>query len=411
MKDTNATDPVTVGTSGESDPGDVRILPSLVEVPRWTESGYVYDVPVVPKLEVDSRRTSLTVTKNLYLVDFQSELGMVPIMAMDDEVEVGLFYDAAGHMPVGDDYTRTIHFTGSSSGTATYENLPAGTYYLFELKDGDPLPVGEILVNDQDIEFANYIDTTSGSGNEIHLDVSEQATAAGAQVDNLYYDMPDGYFKSGELDLYKEVRRGSQAIEVDETFYAGIYHVDGAQEGGAEELVTVKELKLFESVPVEVPLVDEGSGYTLFHVVEMTKNANGEFVPVDDSFSYYVEISDGGYARLRYDPNDDSELSKRINLINNVKVSPSPTPSLSPSPSPTPVITERTTYSGGGGSTSNNYNPGGSTSVSQQPPTQAQSIRTGDDTPILLYVLLLCAAALVAGFAAGRARSRRKDKK
>ncbi|MBR2765744.1 MAG: hypothetical protein IKE03_07175 [Blautia sp.] len=407
LKDTNMTDPYTVGGEEREDPGDVRILPSLVDVPKWTEAGYVYDVPLLPKLEIDDRRTSLTVTKYLYLVDIESDTGMIPIMAMDTEIEVGLFYDPAGNLPVGDDYTRTIHITGSSSGTATYDNLPAGTYYLMELMDGDPIPVGEIVVNGDGIEFATYIDNTSNTGNEIQLDVGQEAEAMGAQVDNLYYDLPDGFFKSGEIYLYKEVRRAGQAIEVDDTFYAGIYHVVGAQEGGQEELIKVQELKLFESVPVEVPLVDDDTtGYTLFHVVEMTKNANGEYVPVDDSFSYFVEISDGGTVRLHYDEQDDSQLSKRVNIINNVKISPTPTPTVTP----TPGVTQRQTYSGGGGSSSGSYNPGGSTSVTQQPPTQAQTIRTGDDTPILLYVLLMAAAALAAGFIAGRRASRRNKK-
>ena len=121
--------------------------------------------------------------------------------------------------------------------------------------------------------------------------------------------------------------------------------------------------------------------------------------PVDhDSFAY--EIDGEGDIIL----NESESYENSMDITNSKNTTPEPTVTNTPVPSGQPTVTpsERTSTPVPGGSTSTNNDGGGTTGRT--------SVKTGDNTPIGVWVGIL-AAAIVVGGAAGFAVKRKKKKK
>ena len=396
-QDTTDTSSYYIDGEEHDDPDNVFMSPYLIAVGSTTQ----FELSARPKISITDERGSLEVTKLLHL---SQDNGMVTIGAADQTFYVGLFYDPQGFSPVGEDYLRAIHIQNAVSGSVVFENLPPGTYYVLEVLDGVPVPAATKTVDAAGNAFTSFVKSADSYG-KVEVDLSNSALAIGADIDNVFYDLPDGYFLSGFLHLRKEVYEGTERITVPEEFYASISYVESNEPGGQETLFTVVSLIQNESVSVEVPLIGEGTGaHTLYHVQEVVPDPDneGSYLPVDDGFSYYVNITGDGYADLTYDENNPMAINAAL-TIKNTKKEPSPTPGggtttptitpdlpegYGPDPSTTPVP-------GGSNRTSTTTHTDSTVTVNHETQTQTtDTIKTGDDTPIALYVSLLALAGL-----------------
>lgn len=151
--------------------------PFLVAIP-YMEDGqnWIYDVETYTK-GVSNQQGSLEVTKALVYMD--PETGKIYNLQAPESYEeengetvpgaryyVGLFCDAEGTIPYGKNYLKTIDFNGSHSETIKYDNLPDGTYYLFETdENGVPYAMGETHT-EQDRTYKCVVGDGSGDSTD-----------------------------------------------------------------------------------------------------------------------------------------------------------------------------------------------------------------------------------------------------
>lgn len=316
---------------------NIEISPMLLSLPYMEDAyNWLYDVKAFPKLIVHKNDASITVTKRIY--KFNDDLEMIPLVAEDAVFTVGLFLDEEGTVPYRSDYKKQIHVKGASSGTVIYEKVVEGTYYLFELKeDGTKIPLNEAVVDGSGNTISYTVtNEKEETTNQTEVQIPENANRV-MYVNNCYFELPDGYFMNGKINITKNVIVDDEEATVEDTFYAGIFK-DG-------ELVQVVELKQNDVVTVEVPLdvKDNVPVATKYIVKETDKDGN----PVDkEEFEY--EVSGEGTVTLKED-----DLDEDIEITNE-------------------LIEEE-----------------------EKEEEKSKSSKTGDETPIGFYMGLLLAAAIV----------------
>ena len=144
---------LVVQTDGNS---SVMVSPMLISVPfADQEQGWMYDVQAYPKsVSNPPKHTQIQVTKRIYNVDDNGNV--IPLETKEDVTyNVGLYLDPDGNAPYGE--MQKIHIQNASSGTATWTDVPDGTYYVFELdEDGNPLQQNtKIKVDDENLYYYN----------------------------------------------------------------------------------------------------------------------------------------------------------------------------------------------------------------------------------------------------------------
>ncbi len=373
---------------GGSD-GTFTVTPMLLSMPYATqEKGWVYDVQAFPKVEKVTDKGSIEVTKRIYYIDPDSFA--VSEMAADDATyKVGLFLDAEGTIPFRGDYTKDIRLVNASSGTASWDNVPDGRYYVFELdENGDPMAINESVVVEDEKTF--YYNVTDPDENETNEAVVNQSTSSKSvsYVNNYYYYIPGGFSLRGWITVNKIVKVDGQQTTVDDTFYVGVFETG---EDGSLTLVdgSVRELVQNGSVKIEVSFPENTEPESVtYTVLETDQDGN----PVDhDSFAYEVE----GEGDVVLNKNESYENSIDItNSKNSTTPTPTGTPVVTPTVTPSEEVTVTPTPNNGGGDN------GGQ---------KRTSVKTGDDTPIGVWAGILV-AAIVAGGAAGVAVRRKKRK-
>lgn len=313
---------LVVQTDGNSDVSGVTVSPMLISVPfADQEQGWMYDVQAYPKsVSNPPKHTQIQVTKRIYNVDDNGNV--IPLETKEDVTyKVGVFSDQEGTIPFRDDYLQDIHIQNASSGTATWTDVPDGTYYVFELdEDGNLLQQNtEIKVDDQ----------------------------------NFYY-----------------------------------YDVTKPNGESEEKVVTLKQN---DSVQVTVDLpTDQEINSVTYTVLETDKDGN----PVDDDTFKYTVTGQG-------------EVT--LNNDNRYTVTKEITNSLSSEPTPIPTVTPGTNHGGNDRITPipNNGTAGG-TAPNDTSGTARRSVKTGDDTPIGVWVGILAAAIIVGGGAAYGVKRKKK---
>lgn len=182
---------LVVQTDGNSDVSGVTVSPMLISVPfADQEQGWMYDVQAYPKsVSNPPKHTQIQVTKRIYNVDDNGNV--IPLETKEDVTyKVGVFSDQEGTIPFRDDYLQDIHIQNASSGTATWTDVPDGTYYVFELdEDGNLLQQNtEIKVDDQNFY---YYDVTKPNGeneeksNQVVIGGDSGVTEAAAYVNTI----------------------------------------------------------------------------------------------------------------------------------------------------------------------------------------------------------------------------------
>lgn len=281
---------------------------------------------------------------------------------------------------------KDIRLVKASSGTATWANVPDGKYYVFELdENGDPMTINDSIIIDEGKSY--YYDVTDSNENATNeAEISQNgSTESVSYVNNYYSFIPTGFALKGHITINKKVLVDGQKTTVPDTFYAAVF------ETGADDSLnlvegTIRELNQNGSVDIEVSFPENTEPESVtYTVMETDKDGN----PVDhDSFAY--EIDGEGDIIL----NESESYENSMDITNSKNTTPEPTVTNTPVPSGQPTVTpsERTSTPVPGGSTSTNNDGGGTTGRT--------SVKTGDNTPIGVWVGIL-AAAIVVGGAAG----------
>ena len=442
---------------------DVIVYPSLLAIPSiekaaadGTDASVTtnaltlnYDLTVSPKLVISSRRGSVEVTKHISFRDPNTgrQLSLNVPINIEEDFNFGLFYDKEGIAPVivdGKECRQVLAIRGNTSNTITFDNLPAGVYYILECDENwKPVKLASEGENSSgtSISYVTYV-TAGGkaSTGELEFDLSapEGEWNKKVGVENMYItELPEGLKLDGRIQIKKNVRKngGSEQDTADDyTFYAGIFTIKEENGTKTEELFDVVELKNNDTVTVDVPLGGEdGMQPITYKIYEMqaageTDDGQMQFTYVGSDFPFECDIISGKEITLTYDEAAGSVPDGTLTITNTRKdITPTPVPSASPTVTPTKAPTKTPTPTPPEGEMTpppERYTPTPRYVVISQPPvnirtdstsvvhntttttTTTNSVRTGDDTPITLYVILLAAAAGIVIFIIVRKRRR-----
>ena len=442
------------------------------------DAGVVENAKVNAELTVQNDingTNSITVTKKITYIDPDTFDEFEMTWPKDQIFYVNLFTDQEGTIPYRTSTPKAFTVSENSSGTATFENVSKGTYYVFETDaEGNSIPMDEEML---DSNGKRYSATIDGDGtNQVELDVKTDAEEGKINLINRYFDMPGGAAYKGWINISKNILKGTDQIDVDDTFYAGIFT---KTEDGEYDLYSVVTLANNDTVKTEVTLGGENGDQPItYYVYETDEQGNridqnefaytvtGEGEVSLDKSNTTADITITNTLNEQYsllirkvDENKDALAGAKFQITDgNGNVTDTWTSTLEDHP----VVLEPGTYKLSELVAPDGYKPGGevtitvddeggisieaeidgeadfdededgildyinypettitptatatpsakTTSTGNQT-TYRTSVKTGDDTPIALYILLLAVAACAAGGAVTVSRKKRKNK-
>ena len=442
------------------------------------DAGIVENAKVNAELTVQNDingTNSITVTKKITYIDPDTFDEFEMTWPKDQIFYVNLFTDPEGTIPYRTSTPKAFTVSENSSGTATFENVSKGTYYVFETDaEGNSIPMDEEML---DSNGKRYSATIDGDGtNQVELDVKTDAEEGKINLINRYFDMPGGAAYKGWINISKNILKGTDQIDVDDTFYAGIFT---KTEDGEYDLYSVVTLANNDTVKTEVTLGGENGDQPItYYVYETDEQGNridqnefaytvtGEGEVSLDKSNTTADITITNTLNEQYsllirkvDENKDALAGAKFQITDgNGNVTDTWTSTLEDHP----VVLEPGTYKLSELVAPDGYKPGSevtitvddeggisieseidgeadfdededgildyinypettitptatatpsakTTSTGNQT-TYRTSVKTGDDTPIALYILLLAVAACAAGGAVTVSRKKRKNK-
>ena len=242
----------------------------------------------------------ITVTKK---VTYANGGDFTDLIAQDDTFYVNLFTDAAGKYPYKGALPQAIHLVNASAGSVTFSDLAQGTYYVYETDAN-----GNVINLDQQgmHNGSQFMCTVDGGSNTVKLDLKAGPKEGAVNLENVFFDIPTGYSYKGEININKQVLKGTTQTTTDDTFYAGIFTKG---DDGVYNLFTVVQLVQNDTVTVEVPLGGEdGTEPINYYILET--DADGNILDLD-VFEY--EVTGEGTVAL-----SKENLTGNINLVNKI---------------------------------------------------------------------------------------------
>ena len=242
----------------------------------------------------------ITVTKK---VTYANGGDFIDLIAQDDTFYVNLFTDAAGKYPYKGALPQAIHLVNASAGSVTFSDLAQGTYYVYETDAN-----GNVINLDQQSMHngSQFMCTVDGGSNTVKLDLKAGPKEGAVNLENVFFDIPTGYSYKGEININKQVLKGTTQTTTDDTFYAGIFTKG---DDGVYNLFMVVPLVQNDTVTVEVPLGGkDGTEPINYYILET--DADGNILDLD-VFEY--EVTGEGTVALSKD-----NLAGNINLVNKI---------------------------------------------------------------------------------------------
>ena len=242
----------------------------------------------------------ITVTKK---VTYANGGDFIDLIAQDDTFYVNLFTDAAGKYPYKGALPQAIHLVNASAGSVTFSDLAQGTYYVYETDAN-----GNVINLDQQgmHNGSQFMCTVDGGSNTVKLDLKAGPKEGAVNLENVFFDIPTGYSYKGEININKQVLKGTTQTTTDDTFYAGVFTKG---DDGVYNLFTVVQLVQNDTVTVEVPLGGkDGTEPINYYILET--DADGNILDLD-VFEY--EVTGEGTVALSKD-----NLAGNINLVNKI---------------------------------------------------------------------------------------------
>ncbi len=292
-----------------------------------------------------AENASIAVTKRLT----SQEEG---IIAGNQTFYVALYEDEACTTRISD--IKTIEFNNTSVSTVTFTGLEVGrTYYVGECNANGVSQTSGMLA-DGTIYVASF-----DNGNRAV--VEEAGGSVTVYLENTFYTIPDGYYREGQLTITKRVLGSSgNAVNSNEVFYAGIFadaEYTTLSDQVSENIVALNMAGGSQSsVSVQVGIT-EGTEQTLY-VTEVDRDGT----PVENApdFMYSVSIDNAAVTLT-------TEETSAAVTITNTEIEEE-------------IETEIESDAEGGSSSSS---------------TTSSSVKTGDETPIGMYLALMAGAVVV----------------
>jgi uncharacterized surface anchored protein len=270
------------------------------------------------------------------------------IGAKDQAFYVALYEDQACTYRVTE--IKKLQFTMASSVTVTFDGLePNKTYYLGEA-DVNGINLVSGMVADGTLFVTDFIQGQA-------VTASTQEGAASLKFLNEFVEIPNNFYWQGEVVVTKKlVDADGNAAASDETFYAGIFSDPQFTILSDQVSSNILELSLngTSEASATVTAIIPESGTLRLYVTEV--DASGTPVSSDADFEYAVSI-DGSNVKL-----SEQNTSAVVTITNQQ-----------------PADTETTD----------------APEQKQTTGTTTTAVKTGDDTPMELYLILLAVSAVI----------------
>ena len=299
------------------------------------------------------------------------------LMAIDQTFYVALYSDEACEQRVSD--VKEIVFKNNSVSSVKFTDIEVNQkYYVAECNaEGKAQTKGELA--DGTVYQARFNDGNS-------VTVTEQNGSQTVYFDNVFMKRPDGFYVEGNLTITKKlVGADGNAKKGNETFYAGIFSDENyttLSDKVSQNIVPLKMNDVSEvSSVIKVGLEDNET--TTLYITET--DVDGKPVAGTSGFAYKVSVSASSVVF-------DSTNTEATVVITNTETEKKKTTEEKEKKEEKKEESEKKTTQ----KTTISQNTGqGSSAQTKSVAYSTTSPKTGDDTPIALYVIILLAAAAV----------------
>ena len=308
--------------------------------------------------------SSISVTKRLKTVAGED------ILAADQTFYVALYADEGCTQRVSD--VKALTFKMDSVSTVIFTDLAVDTIYYI----GECTADGVNYLRGQTADGTTYAAMFS-NGNSV--EIGSNGGNKAVEFENRFVKFPDGFYKEALLNLTKQLKNSDgEDKNSTETFYAGIFADEDFTTLSDQVSQNIVPLNLNgnSSADAQIKVAIADSGSTTLYVTEV--DADGKPVGNADSFEYDLSVDTesitfnesnkvASVTLVNQERAEDEDEGTEEEEIKEKITKNTPTPTSTPSN--TPTKSTQTT----------------------------NSVKTGDNTPIGIFVILLIAAIVVIG--------------
>lgn len=315
---------------------------------------------------LEKAKASVEVTKSLKETDGN-------LMAINQIFYVALYSDEACEQRVSE--VKEIVFKNNSVSSVKFTDLEVNQKYYVAECDAEGKAQTKGALADGTVYQARFNDGNS-------VTVTEPNGTQTVYFDNVFVKKPDGFYVEGNLTITKKlVGADGNAKKGNETFYAGIFADENhttLSDKVSQNIVPLKLNDISEvSSVIKVGLEDNET--TTLYIAET--DVNGKPVAGTSDFAYKVSVSATSVVF------DSVNTAATVVITNTEPEKEKTTEEKEEKEEPEKETTQKTTTS--------QKTSQGSSAQTKSVTYSTTSPKTGDDTPIALYVVLLLAAAAV----------------
>ena len=315
---------------------------------------------------LEKEKASVEVTKSLKETDGN-------LMAIDQTFYVALYSDEACEQRVSD--VKEIVFKNNSVSSVKFTNLEVNQKYYVAECDAEGKAQTKGTLADGTVYQARFNDGNS-------VTVTEPNGTQTVYFDNVFVKKPDGFYVEGNLTITKKlVGADGNAKKGNETFYAGIFADENHTTLSDKVSQNIVPLKLNDTSEVSsvIKVGLEDNETTTLYIAET--DVNGKPVAGTSDFAYKVSVSATSVVF------DSANTAATVVITNTEPEKEKTTEEKEEEEEPEKETTQKTMTS--------QKTSQGSSAQTKSVTYSTTSPKTGDDTPIALYVVLLLAAAAV----------------
>ena len=315
---------------------------------------------------LEKAKASVEVTKSLKETDGN-------LMAIDQIFYVALYSDEACEQRVSE--VKEIVFKNNSVSSVKFTDLEVNQKYYVAECDAEGKAQTKGALADGTVYQARFNDGNS-------VTVTEPNGTQTVYFDNVFVKKPDGFYVEGNLTITKKlVGADGNAKKGNETFYAGIFADENHTTLSDKVAQNIVPLKLNDTSEVSsvIKVGLEDNETTTLYIAET--DVNGKPVAGTSDFAYKVSVSATSVVF------DSVNTAATVVITNTEPEKEKTTEEKEEKEEPEKETTQKTTTS--------QKTSQGSSAQTKSVTYSTTSPKTGDDTPIALYVVLLLAAAAV----------------
>ena len=315
---------------------------------------------------LEKAKASVEVTKSLKETDGN-------LMAIDQIFYVALYSDEACEQRVSE--VKEIVFKNNSVSSVKFTDLEVNQKYYVAECDAEGKAQTKGAIADGTVYQARFNDGNS-------VTVTEPNGTQTVYFDNVFVKKPDGFYEEGNLTITKKlVGADGNAKKGNETFYAGIFADENHTTLSDKVSQNIVPLKLNDTSEVSsvIKVGLEDNETTTLYIAET--DVNGKPVAGTSDFAYKVSVSATSVVF------DSVNTAATVVITNTEPEKEKTTEEKEEKEEPEKETTQKTTTS--------QKTSQGSSAQTKSVTYSTTSPKTGDDTPIALYVVLLLAAAAV----------------